>query len=77
MNDGAFIIRNLAPGNYLIVVRPAPENESPDSAAPRPLFWDADARARLRREAEAINTKIDLKPCQRISDYELRYPAIK
>jgi hypothetical protein len=31
----------------------------------------------LRREAEAANTAVDLKPCQRVSDYELRYPAIK
>jgi hypothetical protein len=76
MSDGAFVLKNLAPGRYHIIARPAPENESPDSPL-RPLFWDADARARLRREAEALNATIDLKPCQRVSDYELRYPAIK
>ena len=76
MSDGAFVIRNLAPGRYLIIARPAPENDAPDIPQ-RPLSWDADSRARLRREAEALNAAVELKPCQRVSDYELRYPAIK
>jgi hypothetical protein len=75
-SDGAFTFRNLAPGRYLIIARPAPENPAPE-LAPRPAFWDADSRARLRREAEAINAAIDLKPCQRLSDYELLYPIAK
>lgn len=76
MSDGAFIIRNLAPGRYLVIARPAPENETPDQA-PRPIFWETAERAKLRREAEAANASIELKPCQRVSDYELRYPAIR
>lgn len=72
MSDGAFILRNLAPGRYLIIARPAADPPTLDSA-PRPTFWDADARAKLRREAEALNAAIELKPCQRVSDYELRF----
>jgi len=76
MSDGAFIIRNLAPGRYLILARPAPENESPDQA-PRPIFWETAERAKLRREAEALNNQLELKPCQRVTDYELRHSATK
>jgi Carboxypeptidase regulatory-like domain len=73
-SDGTFALLNLAPGRYWIIARPAPESESPERT-PRPLAWDADTRARLRREAEAANTTIELKSCQRVGDYLLRYGA--
>lgn len=69
-SDGSFALTNLAPGRYLILSRAeAPTN--PDTS-PRPIAWDAAARARLRREAEAANTIIELKPCQQMVDYELK-----
>ena len=73
-SDGAFALANLAPGRYWLIARPVPESESPDRA-PRTLFWDADSRAKLRREAEAANTPIELQSCQRINDYVLRYAS--
>jgi hypothetical protein len=75
-SDGTFAFQNLAPGRYLVIARAAPENETPERAA-RPLAWDADTRAKLRREAEAANTTIELQPCQRLNDYSLRYAAAK
>jgi protocatechuate 3,4-dioxygenase beta subunit len=75
-SDGAFTLANLAPGSYFILLRPAPEND-PLEQTPRPLAWDTTARAKLRREAETANVAIELKPCQRISDYTLRYPGAK
>jgi hypothetical protein len=40
----------------------------------RPLGWDVEGRARLRLEAEkSANASIDLRPCQAIADYVLRY----
>ncbi|MBA2732323.1 MAG: carboxypeptidase regulatory-like domain-containing protein [Acidobacteria bacterium] len=75
-SDGAFALANLAPGRYWLIARPTPESESPDSA-PRSLFWDADSRAKLRREAEAANIAIELQPCQRMSDYLLPYATAK
>lgn len=75
-SDGTFALPNLAPGRYFILARPAAENETPERAA-RPLAWDADKRAKLRREAEAANTAIELQPCQRMNDYVLRYAPVK
>jgi hypothetical protein len=72
-SDGAFAFRNLAPGRYYLIARPATENEGQGARrAARPLAWDAEARAKLRREAEAANATLELKSCQRMSDYRLR-----
>jgi len=73
--DGMFAFVNLAPGRYRLIARPAaPVDKQADNLS-RPLAWDADTRARLRREAESANVAIDLAPCQHIGDYLLPYPA--
>lgn len=41
----------------------------------RALAWDSNERARLRQEAEAANVTIELRPCQRTSDYTLQASA--
>ncbi|PYS48633.1 MAG: hypothetical protein DMF68_12565 [Acidobacteria bacterium] len=74
--NGQFTIKNLAPGRYLVIARPAAEDPSPDRTLP-PLAWDADARAKLRHEAEAANVALELQPCQRVIDYVLKYPGVK
>jgi hypothetical protein len=55
-----------------LLARPIPDSEPNDKPA-RPAAWDAAERAKLRREAEAAKVVIELKPCQRLSDYVLRY----
>lgn len=70
--DATFALTNLAPGKYLMIVRPAELDESGIEAS-RPTAWDITSRKKLRSEAEAINTLIDLKPCDHLSDYLLRY----
>jgi len=69
-SDGSFVLENLAPGRYFILSRIEAPTE-PD-IFPRPIAWDAAARAKLRRDAEAANTIIELKPCQQVADYELK-----
>ncbi|MEK6286058.1 MAG: carboxypeptidase-like regulatory domain-containing protein [Acidobacteriota bacterium] len=75
-SDGSFKLTNLAPGRYLVVARQRSEEEA-KQRSPRPLAWNATERANLRRLAEVSNTTLELKPCQRVSDYELRYSPPK
>lgn len=70
--DGTFAFGNLSPGRYWLLARPAPDTAD---APTRPLADDAEARARLRREAEAANVPLALAPCQRLSDFVLRRAA--
>lgn len=68
--DGSFALTNLAPGRYFILSRIEAPTETDKS--PRPIAWDAAARAKLRLEAEKANTIVELKPCQQMVDYELK-----
>ena len=72
--DGTFSFKNLAPGRYRVLARAAADAFD---AAPRPAAWDADARAALRREAEAAGHAVELQPCQRTTNYVLRPPQPK
>src|SRR5207302_671295 len=64
--EGKFALGNLAPGRYWLMARPITEDEI-KTAMMRPRAWDSEARAKLRREAEATQVTIDLQPCQRLS----------
>jgi Carboxypeptidase regulatory-like domain len=64
-SDGSFALSNIAPGKYWLVARAAPDDE-PSDGPPLPAAWDANERAKLRKEAEAMKVEIELKPCQRI-----------
>ena len=69
-SEGGFAFSNIAPGRYLIVSRVEPGAEILGTS-PRSAAWDPTARAKLRQEAEAAKVVVDLKPCQRLRDYEL------
>jgi hypothetical protein len=56
----------------LIYARQLTEKEANDDQV-RPLAWDAVERTKLRREAIAAKNGIDLRPCDRVKDYVLRY----
>jgi len=71
-NDGTFYLTNLAPGRYFIMARLIAEDEWMDRA-PRPIVWDASARMRLRQEMEAANAIVDLRRCERVADYALKF----
>jgi hypothetical protein len=70
--DGSFEFKHLAPGKYLVHTRQAMEKEANDDHA-RPLAWDAVERPKLRREAAAAKNEIELKVCERVKDYILRF----
>lgn len=70
--DGKIALHNIAPGRYLVVAQLFTE----DVATPLTLLRRPDAseaRARLRREAEAAKTEIELKPCQNVTDFQLSF----
>lgn len=72
--DGSFAFNSLAPGRYLLALRPiAPQTDI--TQPPRMLAWDEEGRRALRREAEAANNALELKPCQQLKDYTLSYAA--
>jgi protocatechuate 3,4-dioxygenase beta subunit len=70
--DGTFVFVNLAPGRYWVLACPVPDDEPVDRPARRSA-WDGADRAKLRMEAEAKKLEVELKPCQRVSDFSIRF----
>lgn len=68
--DGSFAFNNLPPGRYWAIAQPAPESE-PDLQSKLRLPDQAEARAKLRQEAEAAKNSVELKPCQNVANYSL------
>jgi len=72
--DGTFILKNLAPGSYKILARPADKetkantNRSDDSS----LINTHDGRVLLMREANE-STVIELRSCEKQTGYKLKY----
>ncbi|MGH9849310.1 MAG: carboxypeptidase regulatory-like domain-containing protein [Blastocatellia bacterium] len=70
--NGAFEFKQIAPGKYRLLARAAPEDHPSDVPALL-IAWDANERAKLRREAEAVKLEVELKPCQRVTDQLVKY----
>lgn len=65
-----FVLSNVSPGRYLAFASVVADNESTAMAKIR--FPDeVEARAKLRLQAQAAKTEIELKPCQNLIDYQL------
>jgi len=74
--DGSFKLTNLAPGRYWIVAAAIEQTET-SQMSQQGIAWKAATRSSLRRDAEAVNVIVELKPCQRAANYELRYASPK
>ncbi len=74
--DGTYAFRHLAPGRYFVYLREATEEERTEAFS-RPLAWNAEVRAKLRKDAEALNQTLELQPCQRLTELLLTYPQAK
>jgi hypothetical protein len=68
--DGSFAINNVAPGLYRVIAQAAGENESNILSKLR-LPDETEERAKLLQDAEAAKIRIELKPCQNVTDYRL------
>ncbi len=71
-DNGTFSFANLAPGKYLLTARAIPDAESADKP-PKPVAWNAAERVKLRKEAEAVNAVVEVKACQRLADFTVRF----
>lgn len=71
-SDGSFVIGNLAPQHYWLIGRAAEES---DPVAAKSIRQDSALRADVLKEAEKIKNEVQFQPCQRVVDYELRYPT--
>ncbi|HWP43576.1 MAG TPA: carboxypeptidase-like regulatory domain-containing protein [Blastocatellia bacterium] len=71
-SDGAFRLKNIAPGRYRLIAIKGDESEMSDDLF-RPVIWDARKRGAIRSEAELANVVVELKPCQKLADYSLRF----
>jgi len=72
--DGTFAVGNIAPGRYFLVSEAA-EPAGPDSF--KTTRTDAGWRAKILRDATALNKDITFKPCERTADYEFAYSSTK
>jgi hypothetical protein len=70
--DGSFALINLPPGRYWAIAQAAGVNESNVLSRLR-LPDETEVRARLQQEAEAAKIKIELKPCQNVTDYQFPF----
>ena len=71
--DGTFVLNNLPPGKYLALTQANVDASIATQAKLREPETEAvTARAKLRRTAETRKTEIELKPCQNLTDYQLK-----
>lgn len=70
--DGTFALGNIAPGRYWIIARPDDES---DPTKVKSIRRDSVLRVKILREAEGLKKEISFKPCERPTDYDLRYLA--
>lgn len=70
--DGSFSFSHLAPGKYFVLARAIPKSESGNELI-HPAASGPAERRKLRKDAEAANVAIELKPCRQITDYALRF----
>lgn len=70
MPDGNVALNNLAPGRYWVLPEVVVE-ETPSPLAKVRVPDATRLRTRLRRDAEAGKTEIELKPCQSVLDFKI------
>jgi len=70
--DGSFEIKHIAPGRYYVMPRSISSQEW-DEVNPRPIWWPASSRQKLRQDAEKANYVVELKSCQQMKVVTVPY----
>ena len=73
--DGTFSVGNMSPGKYWILTRSEQQIELYDQNKLR-LPGAVGNRSKLHRDAETTKLAIELKPCQNVSNYELKMSTV-
>jgi len=68
--EGDIVLNHIAPGRYWVLARTAGDDEAAPMTKLR-LPHETETRARIRREAEAAKTEIEIKACQSVSGFQL------
>lgn len=71
-SEGSFSLSNIAPGRYYAFARKVSGDQAMERT-PEPLAWDAAARIKLRRDAQATDLEVELQRCQRVTDFVIKY----
>jgi len=69
--DGTFALNSLPPGRYWLLTQTNPDVQTANVIKLRQPEA-ATARTKLRRTAETQKTDVELKPCQNLTDYQLK-----
>ncbi|HKP45687.1 MAG TPA: carboxypeptidase-like regulatory domain-containing protein [Pyrinomonadaceae bacterium] len=71
-SDGTFAVGHISPGKYWIS---AQQNQERDQTEARSIRQDGVLRSAVLREAERTHQEVLLKPCERVTDYQLAYSS--
>ena len=69
--DGTFALNNLPPGRYWLLTQTSADAQTATILKLRQPEA-APARTKLRKTAETQKTELELKPCQNLTDYQLK-----
>ena len=67
-SEGKVTLNSIAPGKYWVLLKPASDDTTSSLSKLRSPD-QADLRTRLRREAEAVKTELELKPCENLTGF--------
>jgi hypothetical protein len=67
-DDGSFTLDHVPPGHYWTLAKFVPTENETNALR---LSSEAAARVRLKREAEAAKSDVELKPCQSVRNHHL------
>jgi hypothetical protein len=67
--NGSFTVEQLAPGRYWVITKVAPDNLNANKSLR--AHEQADARVKLRREAESAKAEVALEPCRNVTGHKI------
>jgi hypothetical protein len=71
-DDGTFLLTSIPPGHYWVIAQ-QPQPDSPTTTEKLRLPDALDTRTKIRRAAESAKVEVELKPCQNLTDYKIKF----